>query len=543
MSDSQKHKDCLISGGTIYTMDLQKPHAEVLVVRDGRIAYAGDFGGCRMHKDQHTEKIDLKGRIALPGFVESHSHPFHVGQWTGRWWLNCEDLGSINEIMARLRVKAANSSPDQWVLGYRYDESKLNEKRHPTRDDLEQVSQKHPIFLYHFGQHIAVVNCEALRRADITSSTPDPAGGKIDRDNKGEPTGILRESAIYPIRDLLPKYSVDDICSQLLEAAKIYLSVGITSVLEAYLGKMGGLKEASAIARFAETGELPLRLAAAIPYPLWKELQSGAGPGLNWGGDPEWVRPVAVKLFQDGSLFTEAALSMPSKGQDKIGDQYLTYPQKEFDRVVSEIHSSEWQVMTHANGDVAIQSVLDAYDRALNIEKRADHRHRIEHCQFATDEQLDRMVALGVVPSFFPAHIWHWGDRHLVNFGPERAARLSPMASALKRGLHVGMHNDSPFTPMEPLVQVGVAVTRRSKSGEVLGPEQAISVDQALRAITLGNAYLAFEEVIKGSLVEGKLGDVVVLEADPYKVAPEKIKDIPVAMTIIGGKIVYEKYL
>ena len=128
MFASQKHKDCLISGGTIYTMDSQKPRAEVLVVRDGRIAYAGDFGGCRRHKDQHTEKIDLKGRIALPGFVESHSHPFHVGQWTGRWWLNCEDLGSINEIMARLRVKAANSSPDQWVLCYRYDESKLNEK-------------------------------------------------------------------------------------------------------------------------------------------------------------------------------------------------------------------------------------------------------------------------------------------------------------------------------------------------------------------------------------------------------------------------------
>jgi predicted amidohydrolase YtcJ len=336
---------------------------------------------------------------------------------------------------------------------------------------------------------------------------------------------------------------VEDICSQLLEAAKIYFSAGVTSVLEAYLGKLGGLKEASAIARFAETGELPLRLTVAIPYPLWKELRAGAEPGVKWRGDPEWVRPVAVKLFQDGSLFTEAALSMPSKGQDKIGDQYLTYPQKKFDRVVSEINSSGWQVMTHANGDVAIQSVLDAYERALRIKKRANHRHRIEHCQFATDEQLDRMVVLGVVPSFFPAHIWHWGDRHLVNFGPERAARLSPMASALSRGLQVGMHNDSPFTPMEPLVQVGVAVTRRSKSGEVLGPEQAISVDQALRAITLGNAYLAFEEGIKGSLVEGKLGDVVVLEADPYKVSPEEIKDIPVAMTIVGGKIVYEKCL
>jgi predicted amidohydrolase YtcJ len=209
--------------------------------------------------------------------------------------------------------------------------------------------------------------------------------------------------------------------------------------------------------------------------------------------------------------------------------------------MVLDAHSCGWQVWTHANGDLAIQSVLDAYERALSAKKSPDPRHRIEHCQLPTDEQLDRMAALGVLPSFFPAHIWHWGDQHLVNFGSERAARLSPMASALKRGLPVGMHNDAPFTPMEPLVQVSAAVTRKSKTGEVLGPEQGITVDQALKAVTLGNAYLAHEEGIKGSLVEGKLGDVVVLEADTFRVRPEEIKDIPVAMTIVGGKVVYEK--
>ena len=543
MHQDRKNGECIISGGTIYTMDPQCPIVDTIVIRGGRIVYIGDVTGARAHSSSRTENIDLKGRIALPGFVECHSHPATAGQWTGRMWINCKNLRSIDELLACLQVRASEIPPDQWILGFNYDETQMAENRHPTRYDLDRIDRENPIYLMHFGMHILVVNSAALRWAGITSSTPDPAGGKIDRNDRGEPTGILFESAIYPIRDNLPAYSVEAIYSYLIESAKIYYSAGVTSVVEAGLGMGGLLNEVSAVERLAETEKLPIRYGAAIRYPLWKELKSDAGSGLKWGSDPEWVRPVAVKLFQDGSLFTAAASSTPSRGQTNSGEYYLRFSQDEFDNMVIDAHTNGWQVWTHANGDMAIQSVLDAYDRALSIEKRADHRHRIEHCQFATDEQLDRMVALGVVPSFFPAHIWHWGDRHLVNFGPERAARLSPMASALKRGLHVGMHNDSPFTPMEPLVQVGVAVTRRSKSGEVLGPEQAISVDQALRAITLGNAYLAFEEGIKGSLVEGKLGDVVVLEADPYKVAPEEIKDIPVAMTIIGGKIVYEKYL
>jgi hypothetical protein len=522
-------------------MDLQRPRAEALAISSGRIVYIGDAAGAQTYKGSRIETIDLKGRVVLPGFVEGHTHAAHAGMWSGRTWVNCENLRSIAEIIATLRAKAAETPPGQWVLGFRYDESQLAEKRHPNRYDLDGVSREHLVFLFHFGQHMIAINSPALQWAGITSSTPDPPGGRIDRDDRGEPTGLLRETAIVPIRDHLPAYTVEAIYSYLLEGAQVYLSAGVTSVFEAYLGKVGHLKEASAVARHVETRKLPLRYSTAIHYPLWKELQGGAGPGLNWGGNPEWVRPAAVKFFQDGSLFAEAALSDPSRTQAKSGDQYLQIPQEDFDRMVLDAHANGWPVLTHANGDLAIQSVLDAYERAMTAKKRPDPRHRIEHCQLPTDEQLDRMARLGVLPSFFPAHIWHWGDRHLVNFGAERAARLSPMASALRRGLVVGMHNDSPFTPMEPLVQVSVAVTRRSKTGDVLGPEQGISVDQALRAVTLGNAYLAHEEAIKGSLVEGKLGDVVVLEADPYRVKPEEIKDIPVAMTIVAGKVAHKK--
>jgi predicted amidohydrolase YtcJ len=380
-----------------------------------------------------------------------------------------------------------------------------------------------------------------LRIAEITANTPNPADGEIDRDESEQPTGLLREFAQILIRKHVPAYTVDEICEYLKKASRMYVSTGVTSIVDAGLGFSGGLTDAAAVMQVSENGGLPVRYGAAISYLVWKQLKEGAGPGLQWPCDPEWVRPLAVKIFRDGSLFTAAALSTPSRGQTKSGDQYLLFSQDDFEEMVTDAHTSGWQIWIHANGDVAIQSVLDAYEKALAIQERADHRHRIEHCQLPTDEQLDRMAALGVLPSFFPAHIWHWGDRHLSNFGPERAARLSPMASALMRDLNVGMHNDSPFTPMEPMVQVGAAVTRCSKSGDVLGPEQGISVDQALKALTLGNAYLAFEEGIKGSLVTGKLGDVVVLEADPYRVKPEELVDIAVSMTIVGGKVVYRR--
>jgi hypothetical protein len=183
---------------------------------------------------------------------------------------------------------------------------------------------------------------------------------------------------------------------------------------------------------------------------------------------------------------------------------------------------------------------LEAYEKALVDDPRNDHRHRIEHCQTAGEDQLDHMRSLGVAASFFAPHVWYWGDRHREIFlGPERAARIDPLASALRRGIKFGLHNDSPVTPINPLLSIGTAVSRLTSGGQVLGAEQAITVDQALRAMTLDSAYLAFEESLKGSLTKGKLGDVVVLDADPHKVALGEIKDIPVTMTIVGGEVMH----
>ena len=539
MSTNNGTADLILLGGTIHTMDPRRPRAGAVAVSGGRIVYVGEPKGIRDITGPNTEVIDLHGRVVLPGFVESHTHLTAVG-----WNLeqtDCRQARSVDDIVRALRDTAEQTPAGQWVLGHSYDDTLLGEMRHPTRRDLDHASREHPILLRHISSHNMVVNSAALELAGITAATDDPPGGNIDRDSDGEPTGILWEWAMDLMQPHLPEVEVDDVRRHLREGAKEFLAAGVTSTVEAALGFMNGMRDAEAFAKVAETGEVPLRLGAAILYPLWKELQGGAGPGLHWPGDPDRVRPVAVKLFQDGSIqLRTAALRQPYYGEDEPAEHHLIWPQEELDNMVADAHEAGWQTWIHGNGDAAIESILDAYERALADNPRPDHRHRIEHCQTAGEDQLDRMRELGVAASFFVPHIWYWGDRHREIFlGSERAGRIEPQASALRRGIRFGPHNDAPVTPINPLLSIGTAVSRQTSGGQILGPEQALTVDQALRSATIDSAALAFEETSKGTLEEGKLGDLIVLEADPYQVDPKEIKDIPVAVTIVGGEVVH----
>ncbi|HVE99989.1 MAG TPA: amidohydrolase [Rubrobacteraceae bacterium] len=530
--------ECILIG-KIYTLDETRPEAEAVAIRNGRICCVGDADEARRGAGPRCEIIDLGDRVAFPGFIESHSHPVLLGRYLEE--VDCRNCASIQEIVEVLRRRASATPPGEWVIGNGYDHTLLRESRHPTRHELDRASEKHPVLLRNITVHNVVANGEALRTAGVNARTPDPEGGRIGRDEHGEPDGVLWEWAQSLVQSHLPEASVDDVRRQLERAAEEYVSAGVTSVVDAALGLANGMRDVEAYADIAGDGGLPLRMGAAITYPLWKELQGGAGPGLAWPGDSEKVRPVAVKFFQDGSIqIGTAALRQPYFGETEPADHHLIWSQEELNRAVADAHSSGWQVWTHGNGDVAIGSILDAYEKALADEPREDHRHRVEHCQTAGEDQLDRIRDLGVAVSFFTVHVWYWGDRHRdVFLGPERAARLDPLASALKRGTRFGLHNDSPVTPISPLLSIGTAVSRITSGGKVLGAEQTITLHQALRSMTLDSAYLAFEEDVKGTLTEGKLGDVVILGMDPYEVMPEEIKDVPVAATIVGGKLVY----
>ncbi len=532
-------KGNLVIVGKILTLEPSRPTVEALTIREGEISYAGNPDEARRQAGPGAETIDLGDRVALPGFVESHSHPIYYGRYLEE--VDCRYARSLDDIVGLLRRRADETPPGQWVAGNGYDHTLLKESRHPTRRELDRASVNHPILLRNITGHSMVVNSVTLDLTGVTAKTPDPEGGHLGREADGEPDGIFWEWAQRLVQEHLPEVALDDIERYLRTASSEYLAAGVTSVVDAAIGFNYGMQDAEVYAKVAGDGGLPLRYGAAIMYDVWKELQGGAGPGLDWPGDPDRVRLVSVKFFQDGSIqILTAALREPYLGETEPADGHTIWPQERLDGMVADAHAAGWQIWTHGNGDAAIGSILDAYEKAIAGVPRTDHRHRVEHCQTAGEDQLDRMRDLGVTASFFAPHVWHWGDRHREIFlGPRRAARIDPLASAARRGMRFGLHNDSPVTPVSALLSVGTAVSRRTSGGHVLGAEQAIPVEAALRSMTVDAAYLAFEEDRKGTLKEGKLGDVVILEADPHEVKPEEIKDIPVAMTVVGGEVAH----
>jgi predicted amidohydrolase YtcJ len=292
-------------------------------------------------------------------------------------------------------------------------------------------------------------------------------------------------------------------------------------------------------------GDFALRIYAFIYFPMLENLLNEGidinDIGICTGTGDEWFRVGAAKIIQDGSIQgLTAAVSEPYHC-DPSRTGALIHSQEKLNELVLKYHKAGFQIAIHGNGDRGIESALQAYESALSTHPRINHRHRIEHCQMATEDQLQRMAKSGVVASFFSPHVYYWGDGHRDSFiGPQRAARIDPLKSALDKGITFGLHEDCPVVPISPLMCISSAVSRETKSGQILGQEQKISVEEAIKAMTINGAYLAFEENIKGSIEIGKLADFAAISADPFQVNPAEIKDLQVELTIIGGKVVYQ---
>jgi predicted amidohydrolase YtcJ len=420
-----------------------------------------------------------------------------------------------------------------------YDDTLLEERRHPTRDDLDRVSTEHPIGIVHVSGHLAVVNTPGLAALGIDADTPDPEGGQIRHRADGEPDGVLEETAARPIAERIFDLSPLEALAVVNRAAELYLSAGVTTA-------QSGATPAPLIGGFvwlSRLGLLPLRMV------VWPD-QSSAAAMLDGSlelpsTDPLQLRIGAVKLIADGSIQGYTGyLSRPYHVAPGDDPEYRGYPVIPRDKLMAEIarlHAAGMQIAVHGNGDAAIDDILDAFEAAQAANPRDDARPIVIHAQMTRDDQLDRMRALGVIPSFFSLHTFYWGDRHREIFmGPERAARMSPARSALERGIRFTIHADTPIVPMEPLRLVWSAVQRRTRSGAVVGPDQRIDVMQALRAVTLDAAFQHYEETLKGSLEEGKLADLVVLDRSPID-DPEHIDEIRVVQTIVGGRPVWPR--
>ena len=534
--------------GTILTMDSGGSQAQALAVRGETILAVGSDAEIMALADPHTVVTDLRGRTMLPGFIDGHSHFVSAGLMAATQLdLSSPPVGGVKniaEIKGLIRAKAAETPKGEWILGFGYDDTGLEDKRHPLASDIDEVAPEHPVLLRHVSGHLSACNGLALAKANYTKDTPDPVGGVIRRDEHGNPNGVLEEPpAMNPVAALLPEASEEDWMRSIVTACDAYTAKGVTSAQDGFTQE----KQWAQLRKAHEKGLLRNRVQI-LPGLGCCDLNqfTSHASGTPLTADRK-ISLGAVKHLVDGSL--QCYTGCLSNPYHKIiydlpdGPMWRGYiqenPEGFIDRIVA-LHQQGWQIAIHGNGDEAIQLILDAYEEAQKRYPRADARHIIIHCQTVREDQLDRIKRLGVVPSFFVVHTYFWGDRHYEMFlGQDRAERISPLRSALKRGIPFSNHNDTFVTPIDPLLSVWSAVNRRTSGGRILGENQTIPVMDALRSVTSWAAYQACEERIKGSLEPGKLADFVILEANPLTVAKETIKDIGISATIVGDEVVY----
>ncbi|MUK87341.1 amidohydrolase family protein [Ornithinibacillus sp. L9] len=540
--------DLVIKNANILTIDEKNPKAGSLAVSDGRIKKVWlqpEPPSDELYITKDTEVIDLQRKTLIPGFVDTHNHLLMYAQFRKQANCSTPPNKNISDILKRVKDLAEETPEGEWVMGWGYDDTLLEEKRHPTRDELDAVAPNHPVFLRHISVHFAAANSKALELAGVNEESPDPKGGHFGRDENGRLNGVLHElPALDPVQAIIPEPSADELATLIGEASQDYLAQGITTSSDAGVGLDQGISEYEAHIKASANGDNPLRMRLMLlHYLLNDEFKDYTAQQLDeeiqarTNGN---AKLDSAKHFQDGSIQgMTGALRKPYYNDPTVYGELLN-DQDTFNETILHLHKRGFRITIHGNGDRAIGSILDAYEYALENEPRSDHRHRIEHVQTATSEDLDRFKRLDVAASFFINHVFYWGDRHKNIFlGPERASRMNPLADASKRKLLYTLHSDCPITPISPLFSIWAAVNRVTREGHVLGAEQRISVEKALRTMTIDGSKLNFDEENTGSIEVGKLADFAVLDADPTTIDPMKIKDIKVIATFIGGEKVY----
>ncbi len=538
--------------GQFITLDPAQPTAQALAVRDGKIVAVGSDDDIASLIGPGTTVVDLDGCTVVPGFHDAHCHILLFGLSLVE--MNARAAATIAEAVEAVAAHVQQATSGQWIRGGGYNENKLAERRHLTRADLDPVSPHNPVFLSHVSGHMAVANSRALALAGITRDTPDPAGGVIERDERGEPTGLLKETAQELIRKILPPYTLEETKAALAAAGRQMAAEGITSAQDAWAGWIAP-EEFRAYQEATAEGLLPQRVRLMVDVERLAVRERAAtqgGPyfdfafGLRTGFGNERLKLGAIKLFLDGSLIGRtAALSAPyanpSTGSGQAAPDtcgFLVKSEETIHAQVAMAHRGGWQAAMHAIGDRAIEAGLDAIESAMGADA-ARFRPRLEHCGILRPDLLERIRRLGVVIVTQPRFITELGDGFRAALGEERLRLTYPMASL--RGLRVAFSSDRPVVNGAPLLGIQAAVLQRTGSGAAYIPAEAITVEEALRWYTLGAAYSTFEENEKGSLAPGKWADFTALSDNPMQATEKMTGEIAVLKTVVGGEVVFEQ--
>lgn len=541
--------DKIFINGKIITVDSANSIAEAVAIKEGKILDVGKTKDIQKLKGRNTEVIDLKGKTLVPGFIDGHSHFMSLGRLSS---VNVAappvgPVRSIPDIVAELQKfqREKNIPKGEWIDAFGYDQDQLKEGRHPEKEDLDKAFPDNPVGLRHVSGHMGVYNSYALKISGIDANTKDPAGGVIVR-KKGsnEPTGLLQETAQRLIkRQSKGPASLEEQLKSLKEQQLYYASHGITTAQDG----ASSLASVRLLSEAAERNELIIDIEALPRYDIVDTVL--ADPKLKFGELKNHLKLAGFKLTADGSpqgktaFFTKPYLVEVPGCSEEHCSGFPTVTEQRINEAILKGYKNNIQTFVHCNGDATIDMYIRAIENAtreLNTTS-VNRRSVIIHSQFVRQDQLDTYKRLGMVPALFSNHAFFWGDVHVRNLGEERAFFLSPLKTSARKQIVATNHTDFGVTPLNQLFLLWTSVTRQSRSGKVIGPDERLTPIEGLRTITINGAYQYFEEKTKGSIEKGKLADLVILSADPTTVIPDAIKDIEVLETIKEGKTIYRK--
>jgi len=536
-------------GGDIITMEGDSvQYAEAVVVKGGKILFVGSKDEAMKAAGDGHAMVDLKGQTMLPGFIDAHGHVFASGIQALAANLLPPPDGKGANIADLVTLTKEWVAPNQkivdkigWIIGFGYDDAQLKEQRHPTAVELDQISRDIPVMLLHQSGHLASLNTKGLEIAGMSESTPDPPGGIIRR-IKGtkKPEGTLEESAMFgPLFKVFGKIDSTGNTNIIRAGIASYTKYGFTTAQE---GRASGAV-CESLKKMAGNNELPIDIYAYPDIQVELTYMEKTGVQANYSNH---FRIAGVKLSSDGAIQGKTAyLSKPYKvppsGAKKDYRGYSAFPnERDYNALVEAAFKNNWQIITHCNGDASGDMYIRAVRLAADKYGNSDRRSVMIHAQMAREDQLDSMKVLGIIPSFFAMHTFYWGDWHVnETIGKERAYRISPGVSTLKRGMIFTQHHDAPVAFPDAFRVLSATVNRVSRTGEIIGPDQRVPVYVALKSITAWAAYQAFEENLKGTLKEGKLADFVILDKNPLKIEPMELANLKVISTIKEGKTIY----
>ena len=524
--------ELILYNGNFHTVNPRLPQAQAVAIVDGRFLAVGTNDEVLHLAGGRARKIDLSGKTVLPGFIDAHTHPAVSGVQHLRS-VDC-DLRSIAAVLDALKARAGKTPKGEWVLGFKYDDTKTTDDRPLSRADLDAVLQEHPVFVEHRGGHTAWVNSPAYKLAKVDEKTPDPQGGHFGSDAAtGRLDGHLQENAKDAFLAIIPsEVSREEHREGVKLISKMMSRTGVTSVHDAG----GTTEDLRAYQDARDAGELKLRVYCLI---VQEEISKMMAAGVKTGLGDEWVRVGAMKMFCDGSISERTArLSQAYIGRpDYFG--ILVNDEEHLYAMAKPAHEAGWQLGTHANGDVAIDIVLRVYERLQKESLRKDPRFRLEHCTVINDSLVQRIKALGAIPTPFSTYVYYHGEK-MKNYGGERLNSMFAVRSFLDAGVKVTQASDYPPGPFEPMMALQSEVTRRDYKGNPWGLKQRVTVEEAIRVGTMHGAYASYEENTKGSIEVGKYADLVVLGRNPCKEDPMSLISIPIERTMAGGKWVWE---